>query len=360
MSATEPITSRRATRSRVHAVDHVAGVLISVGGFLVIVAVLGICVYLVAEVVPLFRGARLGEAATASTPAGPARLVVCDEYKRSALLVDDAGRASFVNLADGRVVSATPLAPGGRRMTAISRESSSGRVAVGLDDGSVRAGLIEIAGETVTPDQVPAGVASTPIGGVAVAAPAGDDALGAVIERISEAQFRVLRPMIDLAEPVGLDHGQGAVVGVDLRTRGSDEFLVALREDSTISYELVSVTRPLGGGTPKTTLSPVDVKVALPDGRSRPDWVFVTGDQNQLLLVWRDGLCQRYQSPNVYEKPFSPVETTDLLPDQGEIGVATMQLGGLTLLLGDDRGRVHGAFTAVDSAGGAADGQRLV
>ncbi|MBL8761667.1 MAG: ABC transporter permease subunit, partial [Phycisphaerae bacterium] len=47
-------------------------------------------------------------------------------------------------------------------------------------------------------------------------------------------------------------------------------------------------------------------------------------------------------------------------PDQGEIGVATMQLGGLTLLLGDDRGRVHGAFTAVDSAGGAADGQRLV
>lgn len=359
MAENEHSLSRRATRRHVHAVDHLAGVLISVGGFLVIVAVLGICVYLVAEVVPLFRGADVRESPVASTPATAPRLVVCDEYKRSALLVDAVGGVSLVNLGDGRVVSTGSLASDGRRVTAMSRESSSGRVAVGQNDGTVRTGGLQIEGETVGQGDVPAGIASLEVGRAGVIPPSGDDAWGAVVERISETQFRVLRPTIELGEPAELEHGAGPVVSVDLRTRGSDEFLVAMREDGSVSYELVSVTRPLGGGAPKTSLSPVQVKVALPDGRAKPDWTFVTGDQNQLLLLWRDGLCQRYHSANVYEKPFEPIETADLLPE-GSISTAAMQLGGLTLLLGDEKGQVHSAFIAVDPAKGAADGSHLV
>lgn len=359
MAGTENSLSRRATRRHVHTVDHLAGVLISVGGFLVIVAVLGICVYLVAEVLPLFRGAKMHETATLSTPATSPRLVVCDEYKRSALLIDAKGLASLVNLGDGRVVSKGTLASEGRRVTAMSRESSSGRVAIGLDDGSVRTGEIQIEGETLGKDEIPASVASLEVGEAGVVPPRSDDAWGAVVERISDSQFRVLRPKIELGEPAALENGKGSVVSVDLRTRGSDEFLVAMREDGSVSYELVSVMRPLGGGTPKTSLSPVEVKVAFPDGRTKPDWTFVTGDQNQILLLWRDGLCQRYHTANVYEKPFEPIETADLVPE-GSITTASMQLGALTLLLGDEKGNVHSAFVAVDPAKGAADGGRLV
>lgn len=359
MGESEQSLSRRATRRHVHAIDHLAGVLISVGGFLVIVAVLGICVYLVAEVVPLFRGADMREAGSASTGAASPRLVVCDEYKRSALLVDAQGGVSLVNLGDGRVVSEGTLAPEGRRVTAMSRESSSGRMAVGLDDGSVRTGELQIEGETVGKDEVPAGVASLEVGKAGTLPPSSDDAWGAVVERISETQYRVLRPKVELGGPAELDTGKGAVVSIDLRTRGSDEFLVAMREDGSVSYELVSVTRPLGGGTPKTTLSPVEVKAVFPEGRARPDWTFVTGDQNQLLLLWRDGLCQRYHSTNVYEKPFEPIETADLLP-QGSVTTAAMQLGGLTLLLGDEAGNVHSAFVAVDPVKGMSDGGHMV
>ncbi|MFO0833977.1 MAG: ABC transporter permease subunit [Phycisphaerales bacterium] len=359
MSETEHSLSRRATRRHVHTVDHLAGVFISVGGFLVIVAVLGICVYLVAEVLPLFRGATVHDAPGVSTPATSPRLVVCDEYKRSALLIDAQGGACLVNLGDGRVVSKGTLASEGRRVTAMSRESSSGRVAIGQDDGSVRTGEIQIEGETLGQNEIPASVASLEIGKSGVVPPSGDDAWGAVVERISETQFRVLRPKIEFGEPAELENGKGGVISVDLRTRGSDEVLVAMREDGSVSYELVSVTHPLGGGTPKTSLSPVEVKIALPDGRAKPDWTFVTGDQNQILLLWRDGLCQRYHSPNVYEKPFETIETADLVPE-GSITTASMQLGGLTLLLGDEKGNVHSAFVAVDPARGAADGGRLV
>lgn len=361
MTRPESSTSQRKTRRGVHAVDHFAGVFISVGGFLVIVAVLGICVYLVGEIIPLFRGAKLGDSQAVSTAAVKPNSVVCDEYKQSALVIDESGGVCFVSLSDGHVVSKGSLAPKGRKVTAFSRESSSGRIAVGLDDGSVRTGELQISGETGGESDVPPSVASIEVGHAAVVPPSGDDdPWGSVVERISTTQYRVLKPAIELSDPVAIDIGSGAVHAVDLRTRGSDEFMVVMRDDGSISYSLVSVTRPLGGGAPHTQLTPVDFKVAFPEGRTRPDWVFVTGDQSEVLLLWTDGLCQRYWSPNVYDKPFEAIEVVDLLPGSGTITAARMQLGGLTILIGDDSGKILSAFLAIDAAGGAADGQRLV
>jgi len=126
---------RHEVNPRTLAIDRWMARLINVGGVGVIAAVLGMLVFLVAQVVPLFRGAELEELPSAQLPAGVAALVV-DEYGELPCAVMPDGELRFHRLDGSLAKSWRPDLPG-RSVTAVRAYPRDGIVLMGLDDGSV-------------------------------------------------------------------------------------------------------------------------------------------------------------------------------------------------------------------------------
>jgi phosphate transport system permease protein len=148
-TATIGIRERMAAASkriaRVKLVDRAAtGVIVS-GGIFIILSVLFIFVFIFAEAMPLFRGAkgeRRGTLALAGAPGVPAHgrplAFGADEYQKYLYEVTSDAHVVVFRLADGAVHREIPL-PGleGAEVTAASRSLTGDHVAAGTADGRV-------------------------------------------------------------------------------------------------------------------------------------------------------------------------------------------------------------------------------
>ena len=130
---------------RLKRIDRAAVVVITLGGIAVVIGVLGILLFIAAEAVPLFRGARLAPASSiplhAASTEAPAshRGVGVDEYRRYLFTVERDARVVFRRLSDGATAIDLPM-PGlepGTVVTSSSRSLLGHFLAAGTDDGRV-------------------------------------------------------------------------------------------------------------------------------------------------------------------------------------------------------------------------------
>lgn len=157
--------------------DRLAQMIITLGGLSVILSILGIFVFLILEVAPLFfppTGAQAGR-----LTAGPltlelpqAALIGMDEHQEVAYLIkagqaSSAGPIAFFRLPSGRqIMPSAPAALAGMNITAIARASAKGgRFGLGTDDGRVIPLVLELIPnfDKGTRETVPSVVARTPI-----------------------------------------------------------------------------------------------------------------------------------------------------------------------------------------------------
>lgn len=134
-------------RHRVKALDRVAQTLISVGGISIICAVLGIGVFLVLEITPFFRRARLTEIPLPlSTKMRDGRMVLVDEHQERALVIGREPVAHIIPLA-GRPIPAEVIPLNGlegQEVTAAARTLQEPRMAFGTNTGQVWIGSVEL------------------------------------------------------------------------------------------------------------------------------------------------------------------------------------------------------------------------
>jgi phosphate transport system permease protein len=147
--------------ARLKRVDRAAVAVITLGGIAIIIAVLGILVFIGAEALPLFRAASITPrgtvpAAVSSSPqAGAFTALGTDEYLKYFYGVEPDGRVAFRQLATGALAHEMPV-PGVQdaTVTSSSRSLLDNFVAAGLSDG--RVSLMQIrftpvfTGQTVT------------------------------------------------------------------------------------------------------------------------------------------------------------------------------------------------------------------
>ena len=337
---------RKRTARSVYVADHLARVTITAGGWAVIAAVLGICLYLLVVTLPLFRGADTGDAVALPVTLTPGeRLIEIDEYAATGVAAS-ASELRVVSMASGATLGSTPIG-GDAAVVAISRTPGTDLIAVGLADGSVRLGTVGIDARVRNVADVPA---ITP--GVDVI-----DVGNGVAQRIDERSVRVIVPEIVLNEPQALPAGEGAIVALDYRRdSGGRSFLLALREDGTLVLGTVRVIRPLGGGAPRTRISSTDVRVDTPSAGVTPRGVYVLNDGSDAMVLWSDGTLQRYAaSRGGREIVFA--EATSLAGDIADAGVL---LGSRTLVVGDRDGVVRGYSVSNDSEAETFDGRTIV
>ena len=127
-----PATARTASRRLV--VDRVARWVVTGGGMAIIASILGILFFILLEVLPLTRSARIEVGASVAV-SHPVEALTVDEYQTHAALLEPGGNIQIVRLADGAVVAerqllgegllAARVPPGG---TAVTASTSDGRV----------------------------------------------------------------------------------------------------------------------------------------------------------------------------------------------------------------------------------------
>lgn len=131
--------SRRKFR---HFKDKLAAILIAVGGLGVIAAVLLIFLYLVYEVMPLFRSALIQEVSEFRLDAphsDDALHLAVEERLEVAMRLGTDGEALYFDTANGNLLSRIPLQiPPGRLITSFALDTDVSRIfALGLSDGTV-------------------------------------------------------------------------------------------------------------------------------------------------------------------------------------------------------------------------------
>jgi phosphate transport system permease protein len=130
---------------RLKRLDRAAVAVITLGGIAVVVAVLGILVFVASEAVPLFRPASITPAGEAplraplpAVPAGAFRAVGIDEYRRYLYFVEPGGRVGIYRADTGdRVRDFRIPGIGSAQVTSSSRSLLGHFLAAGLSDGRI-------------------------------------------------------------------------------------------------------------------------------------------------------------------------------------------------------------------------------
>lgn len=360
-----PRPHQRRTRSLVHASDAIAGGVITLGGIGVIVAVLGICVYLAWTVVPLFRSGSLEEPVAGRVQASvtPGQqipttvLAQIDEYQQLLVTLDEAGLFRVLHAPSGEIVAERKVFKDGVKASAFSWISYDGLLGVGYVDGSVQIGTMVFDTVQRRGDELPAAARSIEVGTSRVLELA--EGARAVVQRLGPEQFRVLSGDLKLRD-VPSDGGSATVHALDYRRTGDRELLVVLRGDGSMVLDQITTITPLGGGEPRVRAETTPVKFAPLDGQGLPADVFVTGDGAHILALWADGTAQRYGADRAGDDGIPLIERVSLLPPGRRVQSSLMMIGGLTLLMGDETGELHAAFAARRPELGIADGLHLV
>ncbi len=379
----EPSTKNaRRTRASVHFWDKTAERVITLGGVLVLGAVLAICIYLAYVVSPLFASG----SATQQHQAGVAFqqepvAVFIDEYLQASATLSDDGVLTTVLLATGEAIDQRSVIPAGRELTSIARLPGLGLAVIGLDDGSLVLADISFQSLLLSSEQVeelsqdpalasslgelaPGGSVPAPADIVrrlfADAADAPPESAGGLIEAIEtdrDIEYRLTTLRIDASEPIPAPLGEGAAIHVAIAQTATGRVLAQIRADGSAMLHRIIERRPLGGGPVRRRFLTRPIELD-----SIPDALYVLASGHDALAITRDGTALRFAPTEgaSVNSPLVLIETARLVPEGRSITASALLTGARTVLVGDDKGQVHAWFVDKDPNATTADHRRLI
>jgi len=301
---------------------------ITVGGIGTILAVIGVFLFLVSVVFPMFRSGRVepaGHGATAS--AAPLHTGV-DEYRVCGWALGRDGAFRSFRLDNGDALSTQTLVPSDSLATS-SFDVMSSSLAVARTDGSIL--LFRIKWETDYPSEseLPSNSALSKAGECATAGEA-------VIERTAEGSLR--RQRATLVEAGQIPAAGPAPRAMDHLADDNGFMVASLAADSLV---VDRVTREENEFTGEATSEVKRHTTPAPDGTANAR-VLVAEDANSIYVIGVTGEATRFNA----RADELPVTATVTMGKNAPITAATTLIGRSTLLLGDEQGNVTSWFAA--------------
>jgi len=356
----------RKTPRSVARAEKTARFLIYAGGFGTIVAIVLIFGFLLSVVVPLFGGAEAGpERTVAREPGGDVLAIGVDEYRTTAWTLHRDGTLRTRAYRTGRPIVTTKVFDGSG-LTASAHQvepknrpedDSRIRFVLGFRDGSLRLLALRAQVETKELPDVPEELRSLGVGEQA----AYEDG---VLERTPKHQFRLVRLVPELEDPVPA--AKGAILHVDLSYPPSGRAIGYLSESRELVIATLAQKLNMLTGKRELVARKRVLPYSAPKGRDLPAHVALTGSTNELFLVWPDGYAIRYDS-RAYGDDGGAIpdarrqaEKLKLLPDGRRVSSLGFLNGKVTLLVGDDAGRIHLWFASRPEKPTTVDGLEMV
>ena len=274
--------------------EKIARGVITVGGLMVIVAVLGIMVFLIRVVLPLLaEGEVHGSVRFQLDTEQDVIWLNGDEFQTLGLAVAAEGRIITFHIPTGTEITRDQFDFGGAEVTAVAGTLSRDRVAFGFDDGTVRFAELGFRTETTSRRNLPQGLQ---------ALDERDRVLdGRVFTEVGTGDFRTLSSALELGAPESVS--DLPVIAVDYRLGGS-----ATRPTRALASvdaaNVVRVTRTRSQVNMMTGQETVTATTTeLPALNLAPGVsvtaVLLSGGADRLLVATDDGMLHRYDLRNL-------------------------------------------------------------
>lgn len=340
----------KSTRKAVLLSDRLAAWGITIGGLLVIFAVIGIMVFLVKVAVPLVGGGQTLAHVQYALPAKKTIWLNVDEYATLGVRVAADGAYRVFHLQTGRSVTDGQLDFGGQSATAVGGVVQRDKVAFGFPDGSVRFAELAFEVDVLRNPDLPDSAEDLD----ARDRLAGD----AVYRALPGGQVRRVRLRAEVQEPTIV--APAAIVALAYRVGGTAErptrsFVTVDAEGvgrlSRASSKLNVMTRKLTTQVRSTELPPIPkgTKVTAVALNTLADTVLVSTD---------DGRIIRFDARN-FDRP-TLSETITAFDDGSTITRMEYLNGEQALMIGGSNGALDVYFKLSPQQGAAADGYKLV
>jgi phosphate transport system permease protein len=341
------------TRKSVIWGEKVAKWVITVGGLLVIVAVLAIMVFLFRVVMPLIGGGeKLGHVSYTLQTGQRTAWLFADEFQTVGIRLGDRGEILDFHIPSGTVLERSGLDFEGRQLTASAGTLERDKVLLGFDDGSVLFLRVRVDTSVTASANFPAGAARLD---------GRDFAVGnTVYTRVLSGDYRTLRSRVEAGAFEKI--AEVPIVALDYRVGGTVErpsiafATVDANATVRVSRSIVQRNMMTGQETVRTATSELpsmglsaDVKVSS---------ILLSGTADRAIVGTSDGMVYRYD----LRDPSQPLlaEAKRILP-QGESITAMTFLGGeQTLVVGGSSGSVVVLFRLQVPGAQTADGFQLV
>ena len=341
------------TRASVIYGDRIARTVITVGGLMVIVAVLGIMVFLVRVVAPLMiSGETRGSVGYTLDGGQDMAWINADEFQSLATAVGADGRAITFHVPTGREVNQALLDFAGATATAVGGISTRGDVAFGFEDGTVR--FLDIGFDT----------------GTIAARNRPDDMVqlneidflhnGRVVTPVQTGDLRTVTPRYELGEPVEVS--DLPIIALDYTIGGTVERpVIAFATVDAANVARVTqsrVQRNLMTGEETITSSSAELPgLDLPEGVAVTDILLASGG-DRLVIATDDGMLYRFDTRNLNSPALA--EARRVLPEAIGITAVGFLSGDQALVVGGADGSVRVYFTLQRQGAGTTDGRSLV
>ena len=335
--------------------ERIARSVITVGGLMVIVAVLGIMVFLVQVVMPLMAGGQVeGNVRYQLDTDQDTIWVNGDEFQTLGAVVGADGRVIVYHIPTGTEVDRGAFDFNGATVTSVSGTLDRDRIAFGFDDGSVRFATLGFNTSATARRNMPPDDQLTQI----------DDRDrmldGRVFTEVGTGDFRTLSAQIELGEATQIsDH---PIIAIDYRVGGTRErptvafATVDAQNQSRVSRSRIQRNMMTGAETVTTTT------VDLPPMNLAADvsvtGILMSGTADRAIIATDDGLVYRYDLRD-FNNP--TLAETRRVGAPGVAVTAMTFLGGeQSLVVGAEDGSVGVYFRLQRPGADSADGFELV
>ncbi len=319
-----------------------------------IVAVLGILVFLVEETLPLFRSGTTTATHTYSLE-GPTDDVIgasVDDYKTLAFILTKEGKGRLFHARTGLPLQKSALDFEGRILTALATTPDRKYLVFGFSDGSVRFGSLEFSTEILPPEKLPQGLTKVD---------EQDSTDGSsVYTKIPGNQFRKISFSLAMDEEfIPVSETGTALVALAYHVSGQAErqarAFVALDQDGIPSLNLVTSKINLLTGERRAQVSRNQLP-PLPQG-VKPQFILLTEKADQVMVAEKSGTVYRYNTAD-FNNPVL-AETVRLVPDSSTLTAFGFLFGGQSLVVGGSDGSLNIFFLLKKEGAATKDGQAL-
>jgi phosphate transport system permease protein len=324
---------------------------ITVGGLLVILAVVGILAFLVSVAAPLSGGGKVEATQSYSLEPKKAVWLNGDEYKSIGIRVAADGAASAFHIATGTPVGQWQLDFGGATATTTGAVLRRNQVLFGFQDGTVRFGVVDFNVSLVTPDKMPANPQKL----------ANGDLLsdGAVFTYVGTTnQYRRIAPVVTVEAPQKIS--DAAIIGADYRTGGT----VERPTRSFVTFDANGVGRISRAETQRNLLTgKTQTRVRSATLPSLPQGTLLTAvamnsTADVITVATTDGQLIRFDARD-FDKPVL-AERTRAFPAGVQITALAYMNSELALVVGGSNGAVDVYFRIQRAEAGTTDKFELI
>jgi phosphate transport system permease protein len=344
---------RMTTRASVKIGEKLAGGIITVGGLMVIVAVLGIMVFLVRVVVPLMTSGDLqGNVRYQLDTEQEVIWINGDEFQTTGLALAAEGRVISFHIPTGQEIGREQWDFDGAVVTSVAGSLGRDRIGLGFDDGTVRFATLGVENSSVSRRNLPAGLAEL-------------DARdrvheGNVYTEVGTGDFRMLDPQIILEESEQIS--DQPIIAIDYRVGGtSDRPVISFATVDAagqvrVSRSRVQVNMMTGDETITTTTTDLP-PLGLEPGATVTG-VLVSGNADRALVATDDGFVYRYDIRDADNPELA--ERIRVADDGIAVTAMTFLTAEDALVVGTDAGDLMVYFRLQTGTPDTTDGREMV